>query len=105
LKTNYMKTPLITTLPARLTVAAATRAAVMFAAFATLLQPVQGAAAAAPPRPNIVVILVDDMGFSDIGCYGSEIPTAQSRQACPRAASVSPSFTIPVVAARPGLQS
>src|SRR5277367_2440317 len=29
----------------------------------------------APPRPNIVVILVDDMGFSDIGCYGSEIPT------------------------------
>lgn len=30
---------------------------------------------AAPPRPNIIVILVDDMGFSDIGCYGSEIPT------------------------------
>ncbi|RME22698.1 MAG: arylsulfatase, partial [Candidatus Zixiibacteriota bacterium] len=28
-----------------------------------------------PARPNIVVILVDDMGFSDIGCYGSEIPT------------------------------
>src|SRR5256885_215149 len=26
-------------------------------------------------RPNIAVILVDDMGFSDIGCYGSEIPT------------------------------
>ena len=32
-------------------------------------------AAEAPSRPNIVVILVDDMGFSDIGCYGSEIPT------------------------------
>jgi arylsulfatase A-like enzyme len=26
-------------------------------------------------RPNVVVILVDDMGFSDIGCYGSEIRT------------------------------
>ena len=26
-------------------------------------------------KPNIVVVLVDDMGFSDLGCYGSEIPT------------------------------
>lgn len=32
-----------------------------------------------PPRnpgaPNIVLILADDMGFSDIGCYGGEIDT------------------------------
>ena len=26
-------------------------------------------------RPNVVLILADDMGFSDIGCYGGEIPT------------------------------
>jgi len=26
-------------------------------------------------RPNIVVILADDMGFSDLGCYGGEIHT------------------------------
>lgn len=26
-------------------------------------------------RPNVIVILADDLGWSDIGCYGSEIPT------------------------------
>ncbi len=25
--------------------------------------------------PNILLILVDDMGYSDLGCFGSEIPT------------------------------
>jgi arylsulfatase len=36
-----------------------------------------GAAPAAEPakRPNVVVILSDDMGFSDLGCYGGEIAT------------------------------
>jgi len=32
-------------------------------------------AAPSDERPNIIVILVDDMGFSDIGCYGGEIET------------------------------
>jgi len=26
-------------------------------------------------RPNIIIILADDMGYSDIGCFGSEIQT------------------------------
>ena len=28
-----------------------------------------------PSRPNVVLILVDDMGWSDLGCYGGEIRT------------------------------
>jgi len=34
-----------------------------------------GQTGGAPARPNIVLMMADDMGFSDIGCYGSEIAT------------------------------
>ena len=35
----------------------------------------EAASTSATSRPNIILILADDMGFSDLACYGSEIAT------------------------------
>jgi arylsulfatase A-like enzyme len=45
------------------------------AAAATLALSSPAGAAEKAPRPNILLIMADDMGFSDLGCYGSEIAT------------------------------
>ena len=47
-------------------------------ALATLILSVNACnppAAKAADKPNIIYIMSDDMGYSDIGCYGSEIKT------------------------------
>jgi len=44
-------------------------------AAACLSLPISTSASEAPPRPNLLVIMSDDMGWSDVGCYGGEIPT------------------------------
>jgi len=42
---------------------------------AMLALPSVAVAADAPRRPNIVFIIADDMGFADMGSFGSEINT------------------------------
>lgn len=48
----------------------------LFTACLTLMT-IAGAASAgeSPAKPNIILIMADDMGYSDLGCYGGEIET------------------------------
>jgi len=43
--------------------------------FIALSASAAGVAVPKQKRPNILLIVADDLGFSDLGCYGGEIQT------------------------------
>lgn len=48
---------------------------ILFCTFLFAISLISSTAVAQKSQPNVIVILSDDMGYSDIGCYGSEIQT------------------------------
>ncbi|HEY0974383.1 MAG TPA: arylsulfatase [Solimonas sp.] len=53
-------------------------------------------AAATAPRPNIVLVIADDMGFTDVGAYGSEIRTPHLDEMAARGAQFTNFHTAPL---------
>jgi len=51
------------------------RSFLKFAGMGVVCGATAGFSAQQDARPNVIVILADDMGYSDIGCYGGEIDT------------------------------
>jgi arylsulfatase A-like enzyme len=59
----------------KLTFAAVLRVSLLLS-FGAALRPIPAAEAPRPAdKPNILIILADDMGYSDLGCYGGDIAT------------------------------
>ena len=48
---------------------------IIFLCFIVNISLAQNKAISAFSKPNIIIILADDMGYSDLGCYGGEIET------------------------------
>jgi len=62
------------------TLATTTLAILLFATALSQVATSEVLRTAPQERPNIILIMADDMGFSDIGCYGGEINTPNLNQ-------------------------
>ena len=57
-----------------------------------------GAHAAQQERPNVIVIIADDMGYSDISPFGGEIPTPNLQAMAEQGMRMSQYYTSPMSA-------
>lgn len=75
---------------------------ILFLTALLLASPVASPAAdvARPAKPNILLILADDLGYSDIGCYGGEISTPNLDRLASNGLRFSYSITPPSVSRR-----
>ena len=60
-----------------------------------------GAHAAQQERPNVIVIIADDMGYSDISPFGGEIPTPNLQAMAEQGMRMSQYYTSPMSAPAP----
>jgi len=51
--------------------------------------PAEAVSSMEAPRPNVVILFVDDMGYSDVGCFGGEIDTPNLDQLAARGVRLS----------------
>jgi arylsulfatase A-like enzyme len=61
----------------------------------SVLSAIPPISSSAAEKPNIIVILADDMGFSDIGCFGSEVATPHLDKLAARGMRISQFYNNP----------
>ena len=72
-----------------------------FLTFSALLCVLGDSSIAAPQRPNVIVILADDLGWTDLACFGSDLYETPHLDRLTRGGMRFTQITPPAPSARP----